>query len=355
MPPRRTQSGSILIVLLLAAPLLTAIVLYVVRMERAVVRRADLQDLADVAALEAAAANARTLNAIAVANLALLTVEGLAAGTFTGGHEAALGFDALVVTLPEGIELHLQTERTVEQWREVATQIAAWQDALAAAGPALGAAATQLPVAADPTRGLVIPWPLAGTFPLARHGLPLDSGARALQAAAEQWVNARLTPRGGTSAASAVPGALCADPRAWDGAAGKRILKALGKGGRTAARGAGAALCAARELLRTANLALAKTTAGDGAPGDLAGFPMPLQLDAGYAGRLQLATAAVWLEAARRPWVALAQARARSLSQRTGGALLVPDFAPRLVPVTAGGELMAAAQAGGEAPWALQH
>ncbi len=108
----------------------------------------------------------------------------------------------------------------------------------------------------------------------------------------------------------------------------------------------------------------------------IAGFPTPLILDRGYAERYQVGIVAIGCRpgpgkcnigqlisggSGGLPYMAIAQARAWSSTQNRGGDIFIPDFKPRLVPVTAHKAMLPsgwADKAGGflaEGPWAPLH
>lgn len=351
----RNERGAVFVTVLLAAPLLVAAVLSVAHLHRTLAERARLQELADTAAMQAAAAQAATLNAVALLNDAIVGLEALSAGVFIVGNAGAAGLDALVVTAPEGIELHQAALETTDRLRETALRLADLQDALARTlpfTPLLAAESVVLTEAVTPPTAL-LPYPLPGWEGDLSLAAPFDG--RRLEM---------------TNLSRALAKRVIAVADGAAGRSGERFV-VLSKQARHAGcvRWSDAVPGRYTEMTRAACKAVKKLgektfvqLVGDSMPkmktDSRDAWPLPLVLAKSYTNRFQLGVAAVDGERLRfgqSPRFAVGQARAVSLTQADGGDLYVPDFSPRLVPVRLPPEANAMLQLAEEGSWRFWH
>jgi hypothetical protein len=382
---RTNERGAVLIMLLLALPLLTGVVLYSYRMAVLTRERARLQDLADVAALQAAAIQARGLNALALLNDLLLGLEGLAAGVTVNGHGLALGLDALLVTAPEGIELHKVSSETFQQLRNLSHQVGGLQDfavTVLAVAPAAGA---QLPLLFESfaPQPVLLAYPLPGLEVGLRSTPPVSSRGHAFDNLLDAATGELLRAADGlfdplNKELRAIAKHECAAVKK-----GKKLLGLLPGKSKKKAKAAGnldaddvAAACEAlREFAKKKGGIVQQRLAallapgaggsgGGGTPQAGSGFVQPLLLDAGYGEDYQVAVLAMRCAPyADCPSVspadqmyALAQARAASRYQPEGGDLYLPDFRATLVPVSIFSRISnLKPQPSNLAPWSVQH
>lgn len=351
----RNERGAVFVTVLLAAPLLVMAVLSVVQLHRMLTARARMQEIADTAAMRAAAAQAATLNTIALLNDAIMGLELLAAGVFVTGNGAAAGFDALVVTAPEGIDLHQATLETTDRLRETAVRLADLQDALARTlvfSPALAAETVALSAQVAPPV-VLLPYPLPGwegelslAPPFDGRRLAFDNLSRALTTRLLATARAAARPVADrfTALAKQAEHTGC---RRW----GEIVPAAYAEPARAACKALKQAGGKSFDALLEASMPKAKRDGQDA-------WPPPLVLAKGYAMRLQVGAAVVDgapLGAGRAPRYAVGQARAISRVQTGGGDMYVPDFTPRLVPVRLPAEANAMLQLTAEGPWRFWH
>lgn len=351
----RNERGAVFVTALLAAPLLFAAVLSVAHLHRTLAARARLQELADAAAMQAAAAQASTLNAVALLNDAMLGLEAVSAGVFIAGNGAAAGLDVLVVTAPEGIELHQAALETTDRLRETAVRLADLQDVLARTlpfTPLLAAESVALTEGVAPPT-VLLPYPLPGGDGELSLAAPFD-GRRLEMANLSRALTTRLVGIAEDAAGPAAKRFRDVSERAgklgcgrWTEAAPERYAAAV------------RAACKASKNARKKSFT---TLLGDSLPkpkGEAEdAWPLPVVLTQSYAKRFQVGVAAVDgepLRSARQPRFAVGQARAVSLVQADGGDLYVPDFSPRLVPVRLPAEATAMLQLTGEGAWRFWH
>lgn len=351
----RNERGAVFITVLLAAPLLFAAVLSVAHLHRTLTARARLQELADTAAMRAAAAQAASLNAVALLNDAILGLEALSAGVYLIGNGAAAGLDVLVVTAPEGVELHQASLETTDRLRETAVRLADLQDALARTlpfTPLLAAESVALTEGIVPPT-VLLPYPLPGWDGELSLGAPFG-GRRLEMANLSRALATRLVALADDAAGPAARRFRAASKKAqklgcgrWTDSAPERYAVSV------------RAACKASKNVGKKSFA---KLLGDSLPkskGDAKdAWPLPLVLVKSYSRRFQVGVAAVAgepLRSARPPSFAVGQARAVSLVQTDGGDLYVPDFSPRLVPVRLPAEATAMLQLTGEGAWRFWH
>ena len=225
--PLQNQRGSLALVLALTVPLILVLVLSVTHIYRVMERRAHVQAMADAAALQAADAQARMMNMMAMTNNALLATMSLAGGTFITGHLTALALDAMILTLPEGLVLHAKTTEAVNKLRMGAQKIAEVQDRTVEFGshlpPMLAAQGPLLLNRGEPAM-LLLPYPLPGmnqdlslALPMAERGFAISDFVRSVTSyLADTMADSMssLTDYAGAENLDEQLGGLCQDLRA---------------------------------------------------------------------------------------------------------------------------------------------
>jgi hypothetical protein len=444
----RNEKGVIGLSFLLALPVVLALCVYLVGSFRAMRHRAAVQELADSAAMHAAAMQARNLNLMAGMNDGILGIDGLAAGVFTFGNAVGFILDLGIVTLPEGLDLHHQTFDLTKQLRDLSNQVADVQDALIQSATFSPLLASQLPNHLTPKPGFkayIIPYPLpnlslklAIEMPFAKRDVSFSNFSKV----ASEKVAEQISERNGkiTAAANKVLKYIaengCPDEPAatkngqpkvknkniWDaaGQVAKDTLKNVETGvdvgtaatvriasgdfsfaidpkallmKEEAAQFCRNLLLTQKDLLASGGDRFAKLLAEafkreqprpkdsgsskeQGEDREILGFSLPVPLIDNYTESYQVGAIVIacppssakdcdLLKALdfkdKSPYFAIAQARARSFSQRGGGGLFFPDFSARLVPVSPLSDFLGGGEDGGdgkllaEGPWAARH